>query len=539
VTVSHPVVTVGGDPLRVADVVRVADGASVELSAEAVARIAASRAVVDRFVSGDELIYGLNTGLGHQRDERVPVEVLRAYQQAIVRVHDGAFGPPLPTRVVRAAMLVRVAGIAEGGSGASIDVAQTLLAMLERKVHPIVAQIGSVGASDLMHLAAVALVATGLGGRAELDGEILAGPEALRRAGIAPLVMGPKDGLALISANGVSVGHAALVAARAGDVAELADLAMAFSLEAIGGNPSILEPAVAVAKPVPGQAASAATIRGFLTGSDRFRPGAAVSVQDALSFRVAPQVHGACREVIDFLVSAVEVELRSSDDNPFVSVAEGRLISNGNFHPMLMALAADSVRPALAHLGLLSDHRMGHVWGAVLSEPELSTPEGMTAAVEDGGGLMLRYAAAARYTELRAAAGPVTLDVPPLDLAVEDHATNAPYAVRRTDEALDLLEDVLAAEVLVAHGAQRRQRPPHVLGQGVVAAKEAVEACLTAVGRGAPSDLLHAAVRGALLTRILPAARAAVRGGAPAVVVEATPDARGAAAEASQDAAAG
>ena len=390
----------------------------------------------------------------------MPVDVLRAYQQAIVRVHDGAFGPPLPTRVVRAAMLVRVAGIAEGGSGASLGVAQTLLAMLDRNVHPVVPQIGSVGASDLMHLAAVALVATGLGGRAELDGQVMPGPEALRRAGIAPLVMEPKDGLALISANGVSVGQAALVAARAATVVELADLAMCFSLEAIGGNPSVLEPAVAAAKPVPGQAAAAAAMRGFLAGSDRFLPGAAVSVQDPLSFRVAPQVHGACREVIGFLVSAVEVELRSSDDNPFVSVAEGRLISNGNFHPMLMALAADSVRPAMAHVGLLSDHRMGHVWGAALSDPELFAAEGMAALADDGGALMLRYAAAARYTEMRAAAGPVTLDVPALDLAVEDHATNAPFAVRRTDETLDLLEDVLTAELLIADGTLRRQRPP-------------------------------------------------------------------------------
>ena len=167
---ARAVVRVGGAPLRVEDVVRVADGASVELTADAVSRIRASRAVVDRFVEGDELIYGLNTVEVHQRDERVPVDVLRAYQQAIVRVHDGAFGPPLPTRVVRAAMLVRVAGIAEGFSGASLGVAQTLLAMLDRKVHPVVPQIGSVGASDLMHLAAVALVATGLGGGAELDG---------------------------------------------------------------------------------------------------------------------------------------------------------------------------------------------------------------------------------------------------------------------------------------------------------------------------------------------------------------------------------
>jgi histidine ammonia-lyase len=146
----------------------------------------------------------------------------------------------------------------------------------------------------------------------------------------------------------------------------------------------------------------------------------------------------------------------------------------------------------------------------------------MLAAVDDGAGLMLRYAAAARYTEMRASAGPVTLDVPALDLAIEDHATNAPFAVRRTDESLDLLEDVLAAELLVAHGTLRRQHPPPGLGRGVRAAQDAIDGCVTGVGLRVPSDLLHAAVRGGLLTRILPAAREAALGAAPEAILERT-----------------
>jgi histidine ammonia-lyase len=299
-----------------------------------------------------------------------------------------------------------------------------------------------------------------------------------------------------------------LVADRARCSAVLADLVVAISMEAMRSNLSVTDPAVAAAKPVPGQARSAATIRAFLEGSDRCLQGTAASVQDPLSFRVAPQVHGAAREVIRFFADAVEGELAAADDNPLVSVEGGRLISNGNFHPMLMALAADAVRPAIAHIGLLGDHRTGHVWESQLSDPDMATPEGMKAAAE-GTGLLLRYAAAARYTELRALADPITLDVPSLDLGVEDHATNAPLAVRRTDEALDLLEDLVAVEMLAARMVLRKAGPAQRLGCGTSAALDAMEAAIAAVGARPSAAELHGAVRAALPTDILSAAVAA------------------------------
>ena len=178
-------VTIGDQPTSIEDIVAIARGAAAELSDEAVARIEASRAVVDELVDGEALIYGLNTGLGHMRDQRMPAETLGLYQEAIVSGHDGAFGDPLPTEVVRAAMAVRLAGLALGGSGASLPVARQLVDMLTRGVHPIVPAIGSVGASDLMHMAAIAQVAIGRG-RAEVAGAIVDGSEALTRAGLAP-----------------------------------------------------------------------------------------------------------------------------------------------------------------------------------------------------------------------------------------------------------------------------------------------------------------------------------------------------------------
>jgi len=281
-----------------------------------------------------------------------------------------------------------------GGSGASRAAADVLAAMLNAGVYPIVPEISSVGAADIQTMAAIAEVAVGQG-RAAYQGELLPGAEALRRAGITPLVLSGKDGLALISANGVSVGHAALVVARSERTAEAADIAAALSMEATVANPSIIHPAVGRAKPIPGQVAVAEHIHQLLTGSRLMQPGVALSVQDALSFRVVPQVHGALREYISAARNAVTVELNAADDNPLASVPDQTLISNGNFHPIVLAIATDALRIALVHVGQLSERRMAHLWDAYFRQ--MARPP--TAAY----GLRLRYPAAALFPELEAA----------------------------------------------------------------------------------------------------------------------------------------
>ncbi|HEU0234800.1 MAG TPA: aromatic amino acid ammonia-lyase [Candidatus Limnocylindrales bacterium] len=489
----RPTITVDDAPLTTADIVAVARGANVAIGPAAAARIAASRSVVDGLVAGDELIYGLNTGLGHMRNERVPLEVLEASQIVVVRSHAGGIGEPLAAEVVRAAMAVRVAGIARGGSGASPAIAETYVALLNAGIHPVVPVIGSIGASDLMHMAAIALVAMGEG-EADVDGRRMAGGEALAQAGIAPVRLAPKDGLTVISANGVAIGHAALVVERAARLVDAADLVVALSLEAARGNPSIVEAAVAAAKPVPGQARSAQRIRAILAGSGLCTAGGAESVQDPLSFRVAPQVHGAFREVVEFAARAVDTELAAMDDNPLVSVDERRMISNGNFHPMLLALAVDAIRPALAHLGQLSDRRAGQLWDRFVSDPEIFTPEAYE-RVSRYGSPLLRYAGAARAAELRSLADPATLDVAPLDVGVEDHATMAPLAVRRTDEALAAAADVLAVELLTATAAVGwRDETRARMSPTTARALELVVAALDGAGRDASSAAAHRAV---------------------------------------------
>jgi histidine ammonia-lyase len=482
-------VAIAGDPLSIDDLLRIARGARVELGAEAMARIEAGRAVVDRLVDGPELVYGLNTGLGHERNRAVPRDTLRRYQEQIVDAHEGAVGAPLPTTTVRAAMAVRLAGIARGGSGASPAVARALAALLNGGVHPVVPETGSVGAGDLMHMASIARVLVGRG-RAEVGGRILDGAEALAAAGLEPVALEPKDGLALISANGVSIALAALAVDRARRAAAFADLALATTLEVTAGNLSILDPAALRAKPLQGQLAAGTRVAGYLAGSRLHEPDPGRSVQDPLSVRVGPQVHGAFLAFVDLLADATAIELAAMDDNPLVDVGTGRMISNGNFHPMHLALTLDALRPAIAHVGQLSDRRMNHLWAALAG---VFMDEALLEAALDAGGGFLRYTAASLTAELRIAVGPATLDVAPLDFGVEDHATNAPFAGRLTDRALATLEGVLGIELLMAR-AVARVRPPERLAPAIAAAFAVLDAVPVDRGPGRTAAPYHAAV---------------------------------------------
>src|SRR5918996_98395 len=477
-------VRLASDGLSAEQVAELARGARLELAPEVTERVRASRAVVDRALEGDAMIYGLNTGLGSRRDRRVSREDLGRYQVQMVMDHAGGVGPPLADEDVRALMAARIAGIARGGSGAHPGALDTLVAMLNHGVHPVVPEVGSVGASDLMHMAAIAMVVMGRG-HARLDGQVMPGGEALTRAGLAPHELRAKDGLALISGNGVSIGLGALAALDAERTVILADTAGALTLEAISGNPGAFDDEAARAKPLPGQIAAAAHLRALLAGSELADPGRARSVQDPLSFRVMPQVHGALRDQVATARTAVEVELNAIDDSPLVSIEGDRLLSTGNFHPMGLALAFEGLRIALAHGGMLSERRMNKLVTALYGEAsfEFGTAKPERYSVP---GLVI-YSAAALLSELKQSAAPVTLHCPPLDLDVEDHATLAPQAVMLARRALFVLEQILAIEVLVAISAlEDRPRLPR-LGQGTKPVYDLVRATLEPLDANAPA----------------------------------------------------
>jgi histidine ammonia-lyase len=482
-------------PVSLADLLEIARGARVELTDGARERIAAGRRVVDGVLASGRAVYGLTTGVGHSRDVRVPDQELVGQQYRIVMTHSGGFGPLLPTEVTRAAMAVRLVGLTRGGSGASPAVAESLVGMLNAGVHPLLPGTSSVGAADIGAMALIAQVAIGTG-RAEYRDEVLDGGEALARAGIPPLVLQAKDGLALVSANGVSVGQGALVAERSGALADAAELVAALSMEATRGNPSIALPVVAEGKPFPGLVESCRKLRAALEGSYLMESGAPASVQDPLSFRVVPQVHGALRDTTAFARRAVETELNAQADNPLVSPSDGTLVSNGNFHPVLLAVAFDALRVAVAHVGQLSDRRLGHLWAAFFEAMSGGGPS-FERPPRDLPGMHLRYAAAAANGELRQLASPVSLDVGVLDQGVEDHSTAAPLSVRKADEALDLLADVLTVELLLAADILDLRPSPPALGAGTTSLYGSARGAIAALSDRSTAAV-HTAVRAAL-----------------------------------------
>lgn len=457
-TASTFVVTTAG--VTPEDVHRVAvDRARVELGRDVIDLVTRGRQVVDRAIDGERLVYGLNTGLGPLRNVRVDRQTLLGYQVRMIRAHATGVGAPLPDEEVRAIMLARVAGAARGHSGLHPAALATLVEMLNGGVHPLVPEFGSVGASDLMHMGAIALVVIGEG-VARLGDEELPGREALARAGIEPYRPLPKDGLALLSANGASIGVGALAVLEVERVARLADMVGALSLETVRGNPSPFDEEVARAKPFPGQIDAAANVRELLSGSSLYEDGTQLSVQDAICLRVIPQVHGALREQAAAARRAVAIELNAADDNPYVSIERDTIISNGNFHPMVLALAFDALRTGLAHVGMISERRMQKLMAHAFAD---SAPQLRDELKRPWGPVL--YAAAAILAELKQLAAPVTIHSPPL-IDVEDHATLAPTSVFHARRAIRLLETVLSCEAMLAADALDREPELPRLGSG-------------------------------------------------------------------------
>jgi histidine ammonia-lyase len=444
-------VTIGASGATLEELQRVAvGGAPLELSEEVWETIRSSREVVERELVGGRMIYGLTAQLGASRNRPLLPESQDRYNELVVTFFGGGLGRELDDEEVRALMFVRLAGAARGGSGLSEEAVRTLVALLNSGIVPVVHELGSIGASDLLQASEIARVAMGRG-RARLGGELVSGAEAIARAGIEPYRPKPKEGIALTSANVLSIGLGALAVLEAERAARAADAVFALSLEGLKGNLSPYEDAVARAKPFPGQIEAAAHVRELLDGSylhELEYP--EVSVQDPLSFRTVPQVHGALREQIAATRRAVEIELNAMDDNPLVVVELDRILSNGNFHPMVLAIQLEALRIAVAHAGMLAERRMTHTYELVADDFEafFNPPEREGSRRRPA--VMMGFFAAGIVADLKQVAQPVTLNVPPVERDVEDHATGAPSAVLLARRALHLLELLLAFEALSA-----------------------------------------------------------------------------------------
>ena len=470
-------ITLAGRGVTIADLVRVARGAApVALLAPARERVVAARAVVDRLVASDVSVYGLTSALGANTGLAIPEGERSEYQVRAVRARAVGVGPAHATEVVRAMMFARIAAMAVGGSGVSPAVLDALVAMLNAGVHPVVPTIGSIGVADLAPLSHLALPLVGEG-RAEFRGEVLGGREALARAGLQAITLGPKDGLALISANAATVGHAALVLHDAAAALDHFNVAATLSFEAFRANLSPLDPRVQAARAARGQVAIAERLRELLEGSGLWQPGAARRVQDPLSLRCVTQVHGAALAALQLAQGDVELELNSAADSPLVLVDGGELVSNGNFHLPALALAIDGLGLALAQVAMLAVMRCQKLYNPALSGLPLQLT---TLGPAHSGFATVQKTLTSLYNQIRHLANPSSLDGLPVSEAVEDHAPMAPNAVARIAAMLPLLRYLGAIELLsAAQAADLRPVAVATMGLGAAAGYRVVRGAVT------------------------------------------------------------
>jgi len=458
-------VLLDGSTLTIEQLVAIADdGEAVGIAPAAEKRVRDARAVVERKAGGAEAVYGVNTGFGSFAEVKIAPDALDALQRNLVRSHAAGVGDPLPARAVRAAMALRANVLAKGYSGVRPDTLHALVAMLNARVHPLVPSRGSVGASgDLAPLAHIALVLIGEGEVLSADDEdedplggrrarrltsVVTGADALRRAGLTPVSLQAKEGLALINGTQPSTAVLALALDGAERLTRVADIAAALSIDALRGSIHPFESRIHQARGLAGQIASASNIERLIRGSaindSHLNCG---RVQDAYSMRCAAQVHGAVRDALAFVRQTVSAEANAATDNPMVFADTGEIVSGGNFHGAPIAIAADLVAASLVPLATISERRTDRLVDPALSGlPAFLTREGGLRS-----GLMLaQVTAAAVASELKTLAYPSGVDTIPTSANKEDHVSMSMAAALKAERALIRAREVLAVEILCA-----------------------------------------------------------------------------------------
>jgi len=476
-------VVIDGNSLRIEEVVAVAlQDAPVEVSSQAWERVDQAAGMVERFVREGRVIYGVTTGYGALSSIIVPREKAETLQRNLILSHSAGTGPTAPREVVRATMLLRANTLVRGNSGVRRSTVDRLLSMLNSHVHPVIPEVGSVGASgDLAQLAHVVLAMIGEGA-AEYRGEVLPAREALILGGVGQAELSYKEGVALINGTAFMTGVGALAVFRAERALRSAEVAAAMSFEALRGIADALESEVHSARPHAGQADSASNLRRLLHGSELVLGGPEVEerrmkVQDAYSLRCVPQVLGAVRDALAYARRVVEVEMNSSVDNPLLFPDSGRCLSGGNFHGQPVALAMDLLGLSMCSVGNIAERRVARLVDTRLSEglpPFLVHPE-----VEQGlhNGLMLaQYTAAALVSECKASAHPSSVDTIPTSAGQEDHVSMGASAARNAFRIVEKAEGVVGIELLCAAQALdlRLMQKKLRLGDGTAAAHRAI-----------------------------------------------------------------
>lgn len=447
-----------GRALTPADVETVALGRKVQVAPEAAAAMQRGRAVVERYFDEGLPAYGLTTGLGMRATELLSRDEAAAFSYHTVRGRAQAVGEPLSVAEVRAAMLVRLNTMLTGEAGASPHVAQALADALNAGFTPVMPRTGSIGAGDLVVMAGMAHALIGEG-EAFVDGERLPAAEALKKAGLKPLELGPKDGLALCNNPSHSVASAALALAKARRVLDAANAAAALSMEGFRANLSPLAPAANRARPQPGQMETAALLMRLLEGSGLHEPGAARRLQDPISIRSVAQIHGSVLAALQVLDQAVTVELNACPDNPLVVVGEDRVISAGNYHTPWLTQALDTAARAIAQAGNDLVSRIQR-----LCSPDMSgLPPLLSSASTNraGFGPLLKPLEALRADVIHLS-NPVPVVSSFNANGVEDSATLSPLAARKLDRLNETMSYLVAYELVAAAQAVDLAKPDRV-----------------------------------------------------------------------------
>ncbi len=487
---------IDGTGLTVADVARVArEGGGVALAPAARGRMAASRAWVEGIASGaltapdgsSLAVYGVNTGFGSLARVRIPPARIAELSRNLVRSHAAGVGPAAPRDVARAMVLLRANALARGVSGCRPALVDLLCALLERGVDPIVPAQGSCGSSgDLAPLAHLALLVShdeddpaAETGEAWLDDRRVSGRDALAAAGLSPVTLGPKEGLALTNGAQLTTAFAALAAHDACELVELGEIAAAMSIEALRGVRRAFHPAVHVQRPYTGARACAANLLTLMHGSE-LADSLPDKVQDAYSLRCTPPVLGAVRDALAHARSQIEIELNAATDNPLIVLeVEGadKALSAGLFHGEPVGLASDYLKLAVAELASLAERRLYRLLTANLSA---DLPASMRGDRPGLGLLTLQTTAAALVSENKALGWPASMDSIPTCEDQEDHVAMSTTAARRAAEVVANSRAVIAIELLCAARALRYRReedPGVALGRGTAAAFALLDAC--------------------------------------------------------------
>jgi len=463
-------IVINGQDLTLEQVVQVArQNYKVKLDDEAIKRVKASRVIVDDIVKDNKIVYGITTGFGIFSSVNISAEDCKKLQRNLILSHACGAGNNLPTDAVRTIMLLRANALSKGFSGVRLETLEALIEMLNKGVHPLIPEKGSLGASgDLCPLAHMALPIIGEG-MAEFEGKVMSGAEAMKLAGIPILELVEKEGLALINGTQVMTGIGALAVYDSIELIKISDIVSALTLEALRGITDAFDPRTHIIRPHKGQIETAENILKLVEGSTFVTRQGELRVQDAYSLRCIPQVHGASKDALRYVEEKILIEINSVTDNPIV-LEDGSIISGGNFHGQPMALSFDFLGIAIAEIANISERRLERLINNQLNDlPAFLVKKGGL----NSGFMITQYAAASLVSENKVLAHPASVDSIPSSANQEDHVSMGTIAARKSREILENTKRVLTTELMAACQAIDF-REGFELGKGTAAAYKAV-----------------------------------------------------------------